>query len=324
MKVLIAPLNWGLGHAARCIPLVAHYCEAGDEVVLAGDGESLVLLKQHFPHLRAIQLPPLQLHYSTTKSQVGALLRQLPKLLNSAFQDHFALQHLLALERFDLVIADNRFGCFTKEAHCVYITHQVCILLPRPWKWAEGLLHHWHARLMKHYNEVWVPDWEGENNLSGDLSHRYPLPENGRYIGPLSRFKACSKSTKALPVYDTIAVLSGLEPQRSLLEQAVVKACEQAPHSKVLIIQGKPKAAFCEIQHQNITFLPYVSDSDLAHYFLTAQHIVARSGYSTIMDLDALGVLSKAILIPTPGQSEQEYLARYLRYRLSSISPTLP
>lgn len=314
MKILIAPLNWGLGHAARCIPLVHRYLQEGHEVVLAGDGDALLLLHKQFPVLRQLLLPALRLTYSSGNSQTGAMLRALPKLLLHSIRDHCALQRLLDEESFDLVISDNRFGFFSRKAKCVYITHQLLVPMPFHFTWAEPLVHRLHLCIMYRFDEVWVPDYAGENNLSGDLSHRYPLPPHAHFIGPLSRFTDYQSTIRTTSVYHTVAVLSGLEPQRSLFEQQVIAQCI-ADGKPALIVRGKPAEPFCRITQGNITLVPWLRDTELVDCLYGAKQIVARSGYSTIMDFDALGVLSKAHLVSTPGQPEQEYLAcRYGSY----------
>ena len=127
MKVLIAPLNWGLGHATRCIPIIYRYLEQGDEVVLAGDGDSLQLLKRRFPELRAIDLPSLELRYTTNAQQRGFYFRAIWLLLRFTIADYYYLQKILSIEHFDHVISDNRFGLFSSSTHSVYITLQAGI-----------------------------------------------------------------------------------------------------------------------------------------------------------------------------------------------------
>ena len=164
MKLLLAPLNWGLGHASRCVPLVQRFLNEGHEVVLGGDGESLTLLRKHFPQLRYVRLAPLTLRYGAGNSQVWAMIKALPKLILWAIKDHALLQALLREEHFDRIISDNRFGLFlSKRAtilqRSVYITHQLHILFPRGWRWLEPLAEWLHARIMRRFDEVWVPDY---------------------------------------------------------------------------------------------------------------------------------------------------------------------
>jgi hypothetical protein len=199
MKVLIAPLNWGLGHATRCIPLVRQYLSNGDEVVLAGDGESLMLLQRHFPQLRVINLPSLELRYTTNAQQRGFYLRAIPALLRFTIADHYYLRQQLAIEHFDLIISDNRFGLFTRQTRCVYITHQLYVRLPRRLRIFQPLARAIHACVLKRYHEVWVPDYANmEESLAGELCHGGRFDMHVKYIGPLSRFASSEGTPKEL------------------------------------------------------------------------------------------------------------------------------
>jgi len=309
MRILIAPLNWGLGHATRCVQLVRQYMDAGHDVVLGGDGESLVRLRNYFPDLRTIELASLDLHYSRRKSQVGAMVKALPQLLRFTLEDEARLNQLLSIEPFDLVVSDNRFGLHNKQTKCVYITHQLWIRLPQCLRWLEPLTAAMHRRIYERFDEVWVPDYKNENeNLSGILGHPKHLSNKVRYIGPLSRF--ADSPIYQFTNYKTLAVLSGLEPQRTILEKDLIERLlrEDEP---ALIVQGKVKEPFTRITHKNLEIVPYLSDDELVAAMMGAEKIICRSGYSTIMDLDRLGLLHKAEFIPTPGQPEQEYLAKY-------------
>lgn len=316
MKILIAPLNWGLGHASRCVPLVQRLLDEGHEVVLGGDGDSLTLLRKHFPKLRYVYLAPLNLRYSAGKRQVWAMLKAFPKLIMWSLKDHALLKAVLREEPFDQVISDNRFGLYNKSVDCIYMTHQLHIMLPRGWRWAEPLASRIHARTYTRFNKVWVPDYEEmEKSLAGELSHNDQLPMTShRYINPLSRFRNI-QHIQSTPTYDIVAVLSGLEPHRTLLEKEIV-ACYTGKEETVLLVQGLMARPNTRIKRGNITMVPYLADNELAVALIGAKRIIARSGYSTIMDLDALGVLDKAELIPTPGQPEQEYLARFIAQKM--------
>ena len=312
MKIFIAPLNWGLGHATRCIPLVRQYLERGDEVVLGGDGESLLLLQRHFPQLRVIQLPSLELRYAANDQQRGFYLRAIPALLRFTIADHYYLRQQLAIEHFDLIISDNRFGLFTRQTRCVYITHQLYVRLPRRLRIFQPLARAIHACVFKRYHEVWVPDFaNSENSLAGELCHGGCFDTYVKYIGPLSRFTSSEGTPKELrrnSEYSVVAILSGLEPQRSIFEQAILERYTNTP-DKVLIVRGKVAEAQTIISRNNITMVASLSDQALLEVMEQVTTIIARSGYSTIMDLAVLGLLHKAEFHPTPGQSEQEYLA---------------
>lgn len=346
MKVLVAPLNWGLGHASRCIPLIQRFLNEGHEVVLGGDGDSLTLLRKHFPKLRYVYLAPLNLRYSKGSRQVFAMLRAIPQLIAWSLKDHAILRAVLREEPFDMIVSDNRFGLFINEkmrnnrsneceirkcenekmTQAVYMTHQLHIMLPRGWRWLEPVAERLHARIYRRFSEVWVPDFEDhEKSLSGELGRPSPLrfahlPFTVKYIGPLSRFEITkSRDHEITNHYDVVVVLSGLEPQRTMLEKELV-ARYADKKDQVLIVQGLPSLPNTRIKRGNITIVPYLSDDELVAALMGAQRIIARSGYSTIMDLHALGLLSVSEtvcqcngplveLIPTPGQPEQEYLA---------------
>jgi uncharacterized protein (TIGR00661 family) len=316
MKILIAPLNWGLGHATRCIPLIRQFLNHGDEVVLGGDGESLVLLKKHFPNLRQIDLPSLELRYMRNKKQRGFYLRAIPALLRFAIADHYYLNQQLATEHFDLVISDNRFGLFSKQVKCVYITHQLYVRLPQRLKFIEPFARALHAYIYKRYNEVWVPDYsEEQTSLAGKLCHGGIFDHQVKYIGPLSRLASSEgipKGYRRDTYYQIVAILSGLEPQRSMFEQELLHRFSSTSEP-ILLIQGKPSGPQTMIRKGNITIIPSISDAELIDVCKRAKQIIARSGYSTLMDLEVLGVLHKAELYPTPGQSEQEYLAKWIQ-----------
>ena len=320
MKYLVAPLNWGLGHASRCIPLIQRFLDEGHEVVLGGDGDSLTLLRKHFPKLRYVYLAPLNLRYSRGSRQVFAMLRALPRLIAWSIKDHALLRAVLREEPFDRIVSDNRFGLFVKRPQTTYMTHQLHIMLPKGWRWLEPLAERLHARIYRRFDEVWVPDYEDpEKSLAGEMSHLKPSnlqtlkPSNLKYIGPLSRFSTNPPTTNPLTRYDVVAVLSGLEPHRTLLEQEIVRRYA-GKKDQVLIVQGLPSRPKTSIQRGNIRIVPYMNDAELVPALLGAKQIIARSGYSTLMDLDALGLLDKAELHPTPGQPEQEFLAQKFAY----------
>lgn len=327
MKILIAPLNWGLGHASRCVPLIHRLLDEGHEVVIGGDGMSFTLLRKHFPKLRYVYLAPLDLHYSRSGNQTWAMLKAIPQLLLWRNKDRLMLKAILQEEHFDQVISDNRPGLYNKQVECIYITHQLQIRLTKTWQWAEATASRIHARMYTRFNKVWIPDYEDINHsLAGELSHPSNLRLSRKmtafqYIGPLSRFHS-PITHKPSPInYEVVAVLSGLEPQRTLLEQELIERYS-GKEERVLIVQGLVNHPNTRIKRGNLTIVPSMADAELVPALLNARHIIARSGYSTIMDLEALGLLSvgnnKPLpvhieLIPTPGQPEQEYLAAWLK-----------
>lgn len=310
MKVLFCPLNWGLGHATRMVPLIRQYIEEGYEVILASDGYPLAFLQQEFPELRTFVFPSYRIKYSAGNSQIPAMIINLPYIVTGVIREHYKLQKILRHEHFDIVISDNRFGLWSKHTRCIYITHQVMIKMPRGLKFLENPARLIHRSFMLRYNECLIPDFEGTPNLSGDLSHQYPLPHNTRFIGPLSRF---SNMKNIIPdrTFKTVAIVSGIEPQRTIFERFLIEKYKNQ-NTKTLLLQGKPQESIKEVQTGNLTIVSHLTDERLAEIFTGAQTIICRSGYSGIMDLHALNCIDKTIFVPTPGQTEQEYLALYL------------
>ncbi|HZK68754.1 MAG TPA: hypothetical protein VFC36_04060 [Paludibacter sp.] len=306
MKVLICPLNWGLGHATRCVPIIQKLMNEGHEPVLVADGYPLQFLRQEFPSLRFIELSSYSVYYASGTSQVGAMLFNFPSIVRGIINEHSWLRNLLQTEHFDQIISDNRFGMWNKRIHSIYITHQLMVKMPQGLKFLEPLVHLVHKTVINRYNECWIPDTKENGSLSGDLAHKYPLPTNAKFIGTLSRFQGMETIIPTTD-YDLVAIVSGVEPQRTLFEESLILKYRNRTE-KVMIIGGQPQQTKTKKHNGNITLVSHLPTHELAAVFLGAKKIISRSGYSTIMDLEALKCLHKAEFIPTPGQTEQEYL----------------
>ena len=311
-RILISPLDWGLGHASRIIPLINRYLEQGDNVIIAGSGLSLNLLKKQFPTLESIEIPSFKMKYSAGKSQVWAVAKAFPRLIYYSIREHSALKRIVKEKNIDFIISDNRFGLYHKRVPSAYITHQLMIKLPKGWAWLEPFVASVHRCIINKFTECWVPDFkEVELSLAGELSHPNKMPRNVRYIGMLSRFKELGVRSEELGV-NCIAILSGAEPQRSIFEKELLVSLQSKPHNNIILVQGKIEAEQKITQVGKVTMYNYMNTEELQEYILKADEIICRSGYSSIMDLHALGKLQNATLIPTPGQTEQEYLAEYI------------
>lgn len=306
-RILVAPLDWGLGHATRCVPLILYLLERGAEPVIAAGGRPLSFLKEEFPSLEFIDLPGYAISYPSKGSMVMKMAASAPRIIRGINAEHRALQKIIIDYRIDAVISDNRFGLWTKEVPCIFITHQLMVKAP----FGESLLHRLNKSYIKKYDECWIPDNE-ENDLSGDLSHQYELPSNAHFIGPLSRFEKFTVSNSQKEIkYDLLVLLSGPEPQRSIFEKIVLDQVKNIS-LKTLIVQGKPGENLKE-QKENITIVPHLDSASLLDAVLSSQLILSRPGYSTIMDLSVTG--SKAVFVSTPGQTEQEYLGQLMMKR---------
>ena len=305
--VLVAALDWGLGHATRCIPLIRLLLKQGYAVSLAGSGASGQLLHTEFPDLPYETIPSHTIQYARSKQGLlWAILRQIPQLLQQIRQEKAWLHQYLQQHPTKIVVSDNRYGLHHPTTHNILLTHQLG--LRSGWSpLTDKILQRLLIRLLKNFDACWVPDHADEPNLSGELGHpKYTPPIPVQYIGPLTRFKPTQRAL--IPNKITI-VLSGPEPQRTLLEEKCLNELS-AWNGEVELIRGIAPGTkkINAPNHWKVTDL--LSGDALQQAIEEADWIIARSGYSTLMDLHALN--KKSILIPTPGQPEQEYLANWL------------
>ena len=318
-KILVCPLDWGIGHATRCVPVIRQLQKENHELILAADGKAFDFFKANFPGNKIIRFKGVSVKYPAGNKMMLKMMLQAPGIFFSIFQEHRKLKKIIEENGIDVVISDNRFGLWSGNVHSIYITHQLMIKAPAGWKWTEPILHRIHRWFIKHYDECWIPDLPGEPNLSGDLSHKYPLPHHAKFIGPQSRFE---NSIRQLPDQipdsnrpitqspDLLALLSGPEPQRSIFENIILKELDKHRGLYAVILQGKPGTFNQSSPAPGVFVFNHLPDEALANLITTSQTIICRSGYSTLMDLVTLG--KSAVLVPTPGQTEQEYLAKYL------------
>jgi len=308
-RILVAPLNWGLGHASRCIPIIRSLTARGADVVLAADGRPYDFLKNEFPGLELHRLPDIDIRYSENSSMLLSMLLQGPHILSSFFRERTIIKKIIGELRIDGIISDNRFGLYTPAIPCIYMTHQIAIMTPPEFSWLEPVLRRAHAAVMRRYTECWIPDSAGDVNLSGRLSHGVPLPANAFFIGPLTRF---TRTAETGTEYDVAAVLSGPEPQRSIFE-TILRTQLHGSGLRAIIVQGKPENGTASAVEDGVTIVPSMNANELNDLLLRSACVVSRSGYSSVMDIAALG--KRAIFVPTPGQTEQEYVALRLRER---------
>lgn len=301
--ILVAPLNWGLGHATRCIPIILALQEDGYKVMIASDGDALELLKKEFPHLPLVKLPSYNVSYTEQGSRLKQkLIASIPRFIKAIKAENKKLAELIKKYSIDGVISDSRFGLYSNKVPTVFITHQLRVLSGST-TWLSTYL---HTRFIKRFTECWVPDYEETNNLSGALGHPKKHTSSIRYIGPLSRFKACNQKVE----YKATAILSGPEPQRRLLEEILLRELKKYV-GPVLIVRGVIEDEQVFTKKGQIQIVNYLTTPQLEKVIDKSEFIISRSGYTTLMDLARLG--KKAFFIPTPGQTEQEYLAQRLK-----------
>lgn len=295
-RILVAPLDWGIGHATRCIPIINALQTHGFEVVIAADRRPLHLLKNEFPNLEFIRFSGYDVKYSSSLPMSLNMLFQVPKILMKIKMENKLLAQIIDDYNIDGVISDNRFGLYTNKVPSVFISHQLQIQSP----YFSENIRNFNYKYINRYDTCWIMDDESQN-LAGELSKPKSLPNNTIFIGTQSRFEKTEKQKK----YDFLGIVSGPEPQRTIFEKGVIKALKNR-NTKSLIVLGKPELNKME-QLGDLTIQSHLNAKDFNDAILQAELIICRPGYSTIMDLAKLE--KKAIFIPTPGQTEQEYLA---------------
>lgn len=301
--ILIAPLNWGLGHATRCIPIIKALQENNYIPIIASDGVALELLRKEFPYLQSLELPSYQIEYAKNgKNFKWKMLQNCPKMIEAVLEEKKMVKKWIKKHSIDGIISDNRLGVFSQKVPSVFITHQLNVMTGST-TWITSKL---HQHIIKKYAECWVPDFEGIPNLSGKLGHIKNPDFELKYIGPLSRLQK-----KDIPKqYDLMIILSGPEPQRGLLEEKLKKEVLHFD-GNIIFIKGVIEKDQKKEQIGNVIYYNFMNSRQLEQTFNESEIVLCRSGYTTIMDLAKLE--KKAFFIPTPGQYEQQYLAEKLK-----------
>jgi predicted glycosyltransferase len=309
LKVLVAPLDWGLGHATRCIPIIKELINQKCQVIVAAEGAQKALLHEEFPFLTFVELPGYRVQYGKNRALTFLrLTASIPKILIRIKRENRWLRRFADRERPDLIVSDNRYGLYLPGTTTIFITHQLSIRTPFG-KVADGLLQRINYSAISRFSVCWVPDMDGADGLAGELSHPKRMPPvSTRYIGWLSRMGIMpAPSTKD---FDVLVLLSGPEPQRTILEKMII---EQASNyeCKMVLVRGLPGGAKRSLAApRRVVIYDHVAAGELERLMLRSDVVLSRPGYSTVMDLRRIG--KNAIFVPTPGQTEQEYLGGYL------------
>lgn len=300
--VVVSPLDWGLGHATRCIPIIKQLKLNGNTCIIASSGNAFSLLQKEFPNDILEELPAYNIKYGKTSfTTLCKLLFQIPKALRVKKQEQKQIQKIVDKYSVTTIISDNRFGIYSSLCKNIFVTHQLRVRLPFVLRFLEKIFYWTNKSIIAKYDECWIPDYEGEDNLSGLLSHSWNVP-HAKFIGPLS----AKERIECEKLYDIAVILSGPEPQKSLLENELHSILETLPH-KVFFANScgsyRDNQLIVNCSHQLTT-------EEISSIICESKIVISRAGYSSIMDYEKLRC--KALLVPTPGQSEQEYLASYL------------
>lgn len=304
-KILLVPLDWGLGHTTRCIPIIKELLAQNVLLEIGGTEITNALLQKEFPTLTYHLYPSYAVSYPEKAGDFLAhIFKQMPKIVRAVLQEKKITHQLVTQKKFDIIVSDNRFGVRDKRCYNLFITHQLNVLVPQSKILAWFTNWKNHAYINK-FQQVLVPD-NAAQLLSGALTNTRGIKISVDYLGNLSRWqlnKNVEESEGSI-----LAILSGPEPQRTMLENLLVAQAENVK-SQMTIVRAKPKDEHLPTA-DGVTFYNHLNAQELQQLAQQSEIIISRAGYSTIMDLVA--VQKHAILIPTPGQTEQEYLAEYL------------
>ncbi len=313
-NILVCPLGWGLGHAGRMIPVIAGLRDRGHHILIGAEDKHFAFFNSELPGSDLIRFTGFKPAYSRFLPAYAVLFFQIPLLLYHVVREHFKLKKIIRDNSIDILISDNRFGLWNKKIRTVYVTHMPLIPFPRIFRCFEFIGIILHRAIIRRYTLCFIPDLPGSINLTGRLTHDLRLPDNARFIGILSRFmspdpvKACNDSG----LTHNCVIISGPFPQSGILRKKLTLLFQDRL-PETIIFGGKPGNSSEMTRSGNVIYYDHLSSGPMKEVILQSENIIARAGYSTIMDLVCLG--KSALLIPTPGQTEQEYLSAYLSGR---------
>jgi uncharacterized protein (TIGR00661 family) len=307
-KVLFSILNMGLGHATRSLPIIIKLLDLNWEVFLASSGRSLTFLSREIKNATFIELPDYGLYYSEKGVQIGGILIKAPRLLKKICMEHKLTEALVKRKQIDLVISDHRYGCYSYRAPSFFISHQLRFIAPKSIRHLEFLGVFFNRIFHRKFTGIIVPDTRinHEGLLSGKLSYS-TNQEKYFYPGTLSSIQRDESSEVDIDLFISI---SGPEPQRTVMER-IVRSQVQNLSGSTIVSLGIPESQFVESPGPNLTIHHHLRRSEMESLMNRSRLIITRAGYSTIMELAELG--KKALLIPTPGQTEQIYLSQRLQ-----------
>ena len=318
-KILVAPLDWGLGHAARSVPLIKVLCSTNDVIIACGPS-AYGFLQKELPDLEIIKIDDWRIRYPKHKINFLTILGWIPVMLRNSIHEHRFVKRIIRSRGIDCIVSDNRYGLLYKGLECYIITHQVYPKMPRGFGFLENLGGWMFKKYLSRFNKVLIPDFERGDNLSGSLAADRDLPpEKFVRIGILSRFNHSQAGTPAFHQIPVLVLMSGQENQRTVLENKIIAALDGL-ELNVLFVRGVGESRPTINNTKNITFRNLLSGNELRDALMAAELIICRAGYSTLCDVVALK--KRAVIIPTPGQTEQEYLAERLdcRFGFRSLS----
>lgn len=313
--ILFVPMEWGLGHTVRLVPWIRKAVEEGNRVILASDGLSLNYLRTSFPDLQWVRLPFYPVRYPQDGRFFRKLMPQIPGILRAIRSNKHQLDNMVREFGITHIYSDHRYGMAHPNTHSIFITNQLWLLAPKGLRFTEPLVYWLHCQTLRRFSEIWIADSETEPSLSGKMTHPPSLPQQARFIGPVSRFKGVHPvQPPDAGEIKLLGLVSGPEPQRTIFESLLTDRFERTGVPS-LILRGLPATEMSAQPARRsigcVILIDHAPDEHIAWYILHAGEIFCRPGQSTLADL--VHLKREAILVPTPGQTEQEYAAAHLK-----------
>ncbi len=308
--IFISPLDWGFGHSTRCVPIISNLLKT-NKVIIGVTDVNKQFFDLYFPDIQKINVPSYGIKYSKLLPVWLKILFQFSKIKSVIRQEQKLLEKIVIENSIDVVISDNRFGLFNKQTENIFITHQIKIVAP----FFSGYATKFNLNYIHNFSRVWVPDHKNQSErLSGNLSDSDAVSIPVEYIGPQSALSIFDLDIATIDRSDYLILLSGVEPQRTILENSLIDKFKFS-NKKITLVRGSDTEV--KIENKNISVINFAYGAELKKLILSAETIICRSGYSTLMDLNFLKK-EKLILVPTPGQTEQKYLAQYWKEKFNA------
>lgn len=306
--IFVSPLSWGLGHATRDVPIIQELLKHNHRITIASSGPSIVFLKQEFPQCDFIYFLDYPPPYTRSRFFIAKFTAYIPIIIHAIHVEERKARQLFEENKYDLIISDNRFGVYSHDVPSFLISHQLRFSAPKILSFAEEWAQTFNSRFHKNFTRVIVPDNSPDTvSLSGTLScnTRKATQERIYYAGILSSIRKVNVEEDI----DFLISVSGPEPQRTMLEEVMFKQVQKLPGKKMMLL-GKPAEKREYKMDDSTTVKSHASREEMSVLMNRAKFIISRSGYTTMMEIAELGK-KQCLFIPTPGQTEQEYLSQY-------------
>jgi uncharacterized protein (TIGR00661 family) len=305
MKVLYGVNSWGLGHASRSLPIMRKLINEKNEVTVVSSGRTLEYLKKELgKSAKYLKLHDYPKPYSKYNLFLAKFSAYLPLILKAIAEEQLKTMKIINKGKYNLLISDHRYGFGSRKIPSYLMMHQLRLVTPFRLAVVEEVTELFHFSMLLRFKKIIVPDFKNKS-LSGDLSHSLDIFNgwNVEYIGPLSDLRKRDLKEDI----DYLFTISGPEPSRTVFQKKILEQIKNID-GKIVVVLGKAEKKKSK-QKENIEIHDYLKSDKFEEIMNRSKMIVSRSGYSTLMDIVELK--KKAMFVPTPQQTEQEYLARY-------------